>query len=274
MFESPHLYLDSFVFMLFALLGLACSFLGSRLLRFWLAITGLLAGFIIGLSLGGRVLPDTVYPLVFGLLIGVLLAALLSIFPRFGTTLAGGFSVVLLVYLLLRLIPVDVSSYLLYILIAAMFLGMIFGVLQVKRFLALASAFGGGFLTSLCVGGVLTDWKASEINQIVEELSGGGLALILVGTIVLTIGGTLLQSWLLKRRQATVTASQPKIQPGSLTEPVTLESTNPLELNLVEDDLDVGAADEKPQDLALEDAQESDSKSDEGAESEADPKQK
>jgi len=228
MFELSMSLLDRIVFLAVGLLGLVACFSGSRLLRFWLALTGLLTGFYLGLNYGGLVLPDPVHQMVLGILIGLVLSGLYSIFPRVGSLLTGAGVMALLADQLLRIILFpQLDEYHLYIVLFFVLLGVLLGVLQVRPFLVLASAWSGGWLAAFCGGGFIAAWPLDQAAVRYDQLQGGPHALVLIGTAVLLILGAWVQFGLARRSrlavqvdgQQPIGAEMTAVQPATLILP-------------------------------------------------------
>lgn len=194
MFTITLALLDRAVFLVIGLLGLTACLAGSRLLRFWLAIAGLQTGFYLGLRFGMLVLPNPIHQLILAVLAAVLLGGLFSILSRVGSILAGAAVMALLADQVLRMIPVSLlHDYSLYIFSGLMLLGVLLGALRVRGFLILASAFHGGWLASYCTAGVVAGWPLDQAVTAYDQLRGGGYALLMVGTGVLMIIGSMIQ---------------------------------------------------------------------------------
>lgn len=198
MLEFSMSLLDQAFFLVLGLIALICCFFGYRIFRLWLALTGFQIGFFICFSFGGQVFNPTQL-LIIAILCGVLLAGGLCIFSRVGGVLAGAGVMALLVSKLFLLIPADLSAVSLYIYLAAMLIGALLGVLRIRMFQILTTAFAGGWLVSFCTGAIIAVWPVGQAVEQFRSLQGGGLILIWIGTAVLMICGTLVQL-ALKRR--------------------------------------------------------------------------
>lgn len=215
MFEFSISLIDQAFFLVLGLLGLISCFFGFRLFRVWLALAGFQIGFFLCFSFGGQVFNPT-HLLIMAALCGVLLAGGLSIFSRVGGVFAGAGVMILLIDQLLRLIPIDLSTISLYIYITALLVGALLGFLRIRLFHILTTAFAGGWLVSFCVGGIVAVWPVGQAVAQYDRLQGGGQVLLLIGTIVLMIFGTLIQLALnrkaLKVKPKPVTASAPETE--------------------------------------------------------------
>ena len=206
--------LDQVVFLVIGLLGLVTCFTGSRLLRFWLALAGLMTGFYLGLKYGGLVLPVPLHQLVLAIFSGLILAGVFSIFTRVGSLLAGAGVMALLADQVLRILPLPLlAEYHLYILLSFVLLGVVLGVLKIKVFLILASAFSGGWLASFSGGGFIASWPLDQAAVRYFQLQGGQQALILISTTVLLILGAWVQFSLARRAGSAV--RQPDSRPAA-----------------------------------------------------------
>jgi len=234
MFPLTLSLLDRIVFIVIALSGLAACLGGSRILRFWLALAGLQAGFYLGLRFGGLVLPEPVHQLVLSVAAGIVLAGFFAIFARVGSLLAGAGVMLLLADQLLRIIPLPIlQTYGLYISLGFALVGLILGAFKIRLFLILASAFNGAWLLSFCTGGFIAAWPLDQAVNKYDLLQGGHLTLTLVGTLVFMIIGAWLQFALTRRvRQAEhQPASQ---QPADSSPEVSQQASQPAELILPE----------------------------------------
>ena len=194
MFTITLALLDRAVFLVIGLLGLTACLAGSRLLRFWLAVAGLQTGFYLGLRFGMLILPNPIHQLILAILAAVLLGGLFSILSRVGGILAGAAVMALLADQLLRIIPISLlQGYSLYIFSGLMLLGVLLGALRVRGFMVLASAFHGGWLASYCTAGVVAGWPLDQAVTAYDQLRGGGYALLMIGTGVLMIIGSMIQ---------------------------------------------------------------------------------
>jgi hypothetical protein len=193
MFNPSLSMIDQAIFLVVALLGFAACFFGCRLLRLWLALAGLLTGFYLISRFGGQILADPVHRLIVAGLCGVVLAGLFSILVRVGGFLAGAGIMALLADQLLRLLPAGLNPIALYVFLAAMLLGGLLGILQVRAFLMPATAFAGGWLASFAIAGIILVQPVGQAIQLYDQLQGPRLILVLVSTGVLFILGTMVQ---------------------------------------------------------------------------------
>lgn len=189
--------LDQVAYITVLLLGLAICFFGYRLLRFWLALAGLQTGFYLGLWLGGNVLDNKVLILVVAVLCGILLAGLFVLVIKAGGFLAGAGAMVLLAALAMRLLQLPPYWY---VLLVALLIGGILGVLTVKPFLILATAFNGAWLAADSVAGLLGRSQIAQYIQTHSQIKGAALALLLIGVAVLMILGALWQFRMERKR--------------------------------------------------------------------------
>lgn len=224
--------LDRIVFLVLALLGMAACFTGSRLLRFWLALAGFQTGVYLGLRFGGLLFPEKIHQLILAVLAGLLLGGLFAIFRRVGGLLAGAAVMALIAdQLLLLSIPL-IEPYALYIIIGLMLAGALAGVLLARFFLVLASALNGGFLAAFCLGGAIRGWILDSAADHYAQLTGGGLALVMIGTGVLFIAGAWVQFAVFK--PGLVPAADKTVNPVNIPAiPAAEETSSDVSANLV-----------------------------------------
>lgn len=223
MLEFSMSLLNQAFFLVLGLLGLISCFFGFRVFRLWLALAGFQIGFFLCCSFGGTVFNPTQL-LIMAILCGILLAGGLSIFSRVGGVLAGAGVMALLVNQLLLLIPFNLSAITLYIYVAALLIGALLGLLRVRMFQIFSTAGAGGWLVSFCTGGIIAVWPVGQVVEHFRSLQGGGLILLLIGTLVLMICGTLVQL-ALKRKVRKVKAKPAAA--ATVTEPQSAAS-NPI----------------------------------------------
>ncbi len=231
MLDLLNAILNMAVFGLVGLLALIGCLTGSRFLRLWLALVGFVSGYFMGLQWGPLMITDPVYQLVAAFLSGIVLGGFFCILPRAGALLAGAGVMLLLADEVLRIFPAIPDFVKIWFIILLMLAGAALGVLHIKAFLALTSAFAGGWLVSFCVGGIILDWPLEQTVVQYNTLGGPGLILILIGTGVLFILGTFSQFALLKR------AAKKAIVPVTDTE--TADDVKPSDLVLPEAPADV-----------------------------------
>ena len=151
-------------------------------------LIGLQSGFLLGLWLGSLIFGSPIVILIAAILLGLLMAGVFGLMLHIGGFLAGAGSAVLLALIILTLFQASTTILVIGLLLALIAGGMA-GVLAVKPFLILATAFNGACLVVNSVFSLISGHPVHQAIEAYHQTGTWAIVLMLAGLIVLAVLG-------------------------------------------------------------------------------------